>query len=182
MGPGRCASADRARPAAQPPEPGRGRAARDGAIPRDDQARRRPAFALQAPKRRARAICRLHDRGEAVAARFRLCVQGQRRRRGHPAQLHPGCRGRRRRGIEARPARLSGCRPDGHSDHRPVPRCRQLGHGLQDGRPAGDPGSLAEMRADPVGADRLGRGLGPERVYGPHPAARVGASRSAPRL
>ena len=119
---------------------------------------------------------------EPAAARLGLHLQGQRRRRRDPAQLHPGGRGRRRRGLAPRPARLSGRRSHGQPDHRPVPRGRQLGHGVQDRRPAGDPGSAAEMRADPAGADRLGRDLGAERVHRARAAAGLGAARPDPRL
>ncbi len=42
--------------------------------------------------------------------------------------------------------------------------------------------ALAEMRAGPPGADRLGRHLGAERFHRPRPAAHFGAARADPRL
>ena len=140
------------------------------------------AFALQAAERRPRPVRRLHDRGRPAAARLGVHLHRQGRRRRDPAQLHPGRRGGRRRGLAPRPARLPGRRSRGQSDHRPVPRGRQLRHGVQDRRAAGDPGSAAEMRADPLGADRRGRNLGAERVHRARAAARLGAPRPDPRL
>ena len=84
--------------------------------------------------------------------------------------------------LAPRPARLSGCRSHGQPDHRPVPCGRQLGHGVQDRRAAGDPGSAAEMRPDPAGADRSGRDIGPQRVHRARAAARLGTARADPRL
>ena len=71
------------------------------AVPYKETIRKRhaAALALQAAERRARPVRRLHDRGQAAAARLRVHLQGQRRRRRDPAQLHPGGRGRRRRGA-----------------------------------------------------------------------------------
>ena len=119
---------------------------------------------------------------EAAAARLRLHLYRQGGRRRDPAQLHPGRRGRRCRGIGSRAARLSGRRPRGRPADRPVPCRRQLGHGVQDRRPAGDPGSAAEMRADPAGADRRGRNLGAERLHRAGAAADLRPARPDPRL
>ena len=105
VGAGRRASADRARPAAPPAEPVGRRPPCGGAVQGDDpQAARQQhsRFKRQSGGHGQFADCTIEV--EPAAARLRVHVQGQRRRRRDPAQLHPGRRGGRRRGL-ARTAR-----------------------------------------------------------------------------
>ena len=112
----------------------------------------------------------------------RLHIHRQRRRRRDPAQLHPGGRGRRGRGAASRPARVSRRRRRRQPDHRPVPRRRQLGPGIQDRRQAGRSRRRCRNASRSSRADRLGRDLGAERVYRARAAAGLGPSRPDPRL
>ena len=130
----------------------------------------------------ARAIRRHPDRDQAAAARHRSCLQGCGGRRRDSAQLHPRGRGRRRRLSEARPARLSRCRCRGDADHRPIPRRRQLGPGVQDGGAPGDDRSDAEMQSGAARADLPRLDLGAECVHLAGAAHRFRPARANPGL
>ncbi len=90
---------------------------------------------------------------------------------------------RRGDGIsQARAARLPRRRCRRQPLDRPVPRRRQLRHGLQDGRPHGDERGHAEMRPGAARADPRRRYLGAQRLHLQGAAPGLRPARPDPRL
>ena len=77
------------------------------------------------------------------------------------------------------PLELPGRGRVGHPHHRPVPRGRQFGPGVQDRGAPGHAGSDAEMRAGAARAHPLCRDLGAERLHLARAAHRLGPARPA---
>ena len=184
VGPGRHPSADRDRPAAQPPQP-RGRSARPAAVPYKETIKRgaAAAFALQAAERRPRPV-RRHRRSRSrplprgSGLTFIDSVVGGAIPRNYIPAVEEGVE----ESLKPGPLGFPVVDVVGHPDHRPVPCGRQLGHGVQDRRAPGDAGSDAEMRAGPAGADRCGRDLGAQRLHRAGAAPGLGPARPDPRL